>query len=121
MQQRLATIGTWASSFGGRLGLIVSNNDGMGMSMFNAWSKDNKGPDSGYDANSDAVAAIAEGYSGTLGQHADIRPISRCGCSATPRWRRHPTPASPAENDAGNVLAEDAPTSTSRLTAPTMR
>ena len=47
---------------------VVSNNDGMGMSMFNAWSKDNKVPTFGYDANNDAVAAIAEGYGGTISQ-----------------------------------------------------
>ena len=55
-------IGTWSSSFGDQIDIVASNNDGMGMSMFNAWSKDNKVPTFGYDANSDAVAAIAEGY-----------------------------------------------------------
>ena len=64
-------IGTWASSFGDQIDVIASNNDGMGMSMFNAWSKDNQVPTFGYDANSDAVAAIAEGYGGTISQHAD--------------------------------------------------
>lgn len=53
-------IGTWSSSFGDQIDIVVSNNDGMGMSMFNAWSKDNEVPTFGYDANSDAVAAIAE-------------------------------------------------------------
>lgn len=66
-------IGTWASSFGDSIDVVVSNNDGMGMSMFNAWSKDNKVPTFGYDANSDAVAAIAEGYGGTISQHADVQ------------------------------------------------
>ena len=66
-------IGTWASSFGDQIDVVVSNNDGMGMSMFNAWSKDNKVPTFGYDANSDAVAAIADGYSGTISQHADVQ------------------------------------------------
>ena len=37
-------IGTWSSSFGKDIDVVVSNNDGMGMSMFNAWSKDNKVP-----------------------------------------------------------------------------
>mgnify|MGYP003370886982 CR=1 FL=1 len=55
------------------LAVVVSNNDGMGMSMFNAWAKDNKVPTFGYDANSDAVAAIAEGYGGTISQHADVQ------------------------------------------------
>lgn len=67
------TIGTWASSFGDQIDVIASNNDGMGMSMFNSWSKDNKVPTFGYDANSDAVAAIAEGYGGTISQHADVQ------------------------------------------------
>ncbi|MCR1842740.1 substrate-binding domain-containing protein [Murimonas intestini] len=67
------TIGTWSSSFGDEIDVVVSNNDGMGMSMFNAWSNDNKVPTFGYDANSDAVAAIAEGYGGTISQHADVQ------------------------------------------------
>lgn len=66
-------IGTWSASFGGEIDVVVSNNDGMGMSMFNAWAKDNKVPTFGYDANSDAVAAIAEGYGGTISQHADVQ------------------------------------------------
>ena len=67
------SISTWASSFGDQIDVIASNNDGMGMSMFNAWSKDNKVPTFGYDANNDAVAAIAEGYGGTISQHADVQ------------------------------------------------
>ena len=66
-------IGTWTASFGDQIDVVVSNNDGMGMSMFNAWAKDNKVPTFGYDANSDAVAAIAEGYGGTILQHADVQ------------------------------------------------
>ena len=66
-------IGTWASSFGDQIDVVVSNNDGMGMAMFNAWSKENNVPTFGYDANSDAVAAIADGYAGTISQHADVQ------------------------------------------------
>ena len=65
-------IGTWSSSFGKDIDVVVSNNDGMGMSMFNAWSKDNKVPTFGYDANSDAVAAIGEGYGGTADNYTDF-------------------------------------------------
>ena len=50
-----------------------ANNDGMGMSMFTAWAKEKKVATFGYDANSDAVAAIAEGYGGTISQHADVQ------------------------------------------------
>ena len=66
-------INTWSASFGDQIDVIASNNDGMGMSMFNAWSKDKKVPTFGYDANADAVAAIAEGYGGTISQHADVQ------------------------------------------------
>jgi len=66
-------IGIWTASFGDQIDVVVSNNDGMGMSMFNAWAKDNKVPTFGYDANSDAVAAIGEGYGGTISQHADVQ------------------------------------------------
>lgn len=66
-------ISTWASSFGDQIDVIVSNNDGMGMAMFNAWSKENKVPTFGYDANSDAVAAIAEGYAGTISQNPAVQ------------------------------------------------
>lgn len=66
-------IGTWSASFGDQIDIVVSNNDGMGMAMFNAWSKDQGVATFGYDANSDAVAAIAEGYGGTISQHADVQ------------------------------------------------
>ena len=64
---------SWASSMGDQIDIVVSNNDGMGMSMFNAWSKDNKVPTFGYDANSDAVAAIADGYAGTISQNPAVQ------------------------------------------------
>ena len=66
-------INTWSASFGDQIDVVVSNNDGMGMSMFNGWSKAEGVPTFGYDANSDAVAAIAEGYGGTISQHADVQ------------------------------------------------
>ncbi|MDR6940017.1 substrate-binding domain-containing protein [Arcanobacterium hippocoleae] len=66
-------IATWSASFGDQIDVVISNNDGMGMAMFNGWSKAEKVPTFGYDANSDAVAAIAEGYGGTISQHADVQ------------------------------------------------
>ncbi|XCB30627.1 substrate-binding domain-containing protein [Arcanobacterium hippocoleae] len=66
-------IATWSASFGEQIDVVISNNDGMGMAMFNGWSKGEKVPTFGYDANSDAVAAIAEGYGGTISQHADVQ------------------------------------------------
>ena len=66
-------INTWSAAFGDQIDVVVSNNDGMGMAVFNAWSKENKVPTFGYDANSDAVAAIADGYCGTISQNADVQ------------------------------------------------
>ncbi len=66
-------IGTWSAAFGDQIDVVVSNNDGMGMAVFNAWSKGAGVPTFGYDANSDAVAAIAEGYCGTISQNADVQ------------------------------------------------
>ena len=101
------TIGTWSSSFGDEIDVVVSNNDGMGMSMFNAWSKDNKVPTFGYDANNDAVAAIADGYGGTISQHADVQAY------LTLRVLRNALDGVDIDtgigtaDDAGNVLSED--------------
>ena len=67
------TITAWAGKFGDQIDVVVSNNDGMGMAMFNKWSKAENVPTFGYDANSDAVEAIAEGYGGTISQHADVQ------------------------------------------------
>ena len=100
-------IGTWASSFGDQIDVVVSNNDGMGMSMFNAWSKDNNVPTFGYDANNDAVAAIAEGYGGTISQHADVQAY------LTLRVLRNALDGVDIDtgigtaDEAGNVLSED--------------
>lgn len=100
-------IGTWSSSFGEDIDVVVSNNDGMGMSMFNAWSKDNEVPTFGYDANNDAVAAIAEGYGGTISQHADVQAY------LTLRVLRNALDGVDIDtgigtaDEAGNVLSED--------------
>ena len=100
-------IGIWSSSFGDQIDVVVSNNDGMGMSMFNAWSKDNKVPTFGYDANNDAVAAIAEGYGGTISQHADVQAY------LTLRVLRNALDGVDIDtgigtaDEAGNVLSED--------------
>lgn len=66
-------ISAWASSFGEQIDIVASNNDGMGMAMFTAWSNEKKVPTFGYDANQDAVEAIKDGYGGTISQHADVQ------------------------------------------------
>ena len=100
-------IGTWASSFGDQIDVDATNNDGMGMSMFLAWSKAEGVPTFGYDANSDAVAAIAEGYGGTISQHADVQAY------LTLRVLRNALDGVDIDtgigtaDDAGNVLTDD--------------
>ena len=100
-------IGTWSASFGDSIDVVVSNNDGMGMSMFNAWSKAEGVPTFGYDANTDAVAAIAEGYGGTISQHADVQAyltlrVLRNALDGVDIDTGIGTP-----DDAGNVLTDD--------------
>ena len=100
-------INTWSASFGDQIDVIASNNDGMGMAMFTGWSKANGVPTFGYDANSDAVAAIAEGYGGTISQHADVQAY------LTLRVLRNALDGVDIDtgigtaDEAGNVLSED--------------
>ena len=100
-------IGTWSSSFGDQIDIVASNNDGMGMSMFNAWSKDNKVATFGYDANSDAVAAIAEGYGGTISQHADVQAYLTLRVLRNALDGVDIDTGIGTEDDAGNVLSDD--------------
>lgn len=100
-------IGTWSSSFGDQIDIVVSNNDGMGMSMFNAWSKDNKVPTFGYDANNDAVAAIADGYGGTISQHADVQAYLTLRVLRNALDGVDIDTGIGAEDDAGNTLSDD--------------
>ena len=100
-------IGTWEASFGDQIDIVVSNNDGMGMSMFNAWSKENKVPTFGYDANSDAVAAIAEGYGGTISQHADVQAYLTLRVLRNALDGVDIDTGIGTEDDAGNVLSSD--------------
>ena len=100
-------ITTWAEQFKNQIDIVVSNNDGMGMAMFNKWSKEAGVPTFGYDANNDAVAAIAEGYAGTISQNPAVQAY------LTLRLPRNildgvdiNTGISTAD-DAGNVLSED--------------
>ena len=100
-------ITTWSASFGDQIDVVVSNNDGMGMAMFNGWSQAQGVPTFGYDANSDAVAAIANGYGGTISQHADVQAY------LTLRVLRNALDGVDIDtgigtaDDAGNVLSED--------------
>ncbi len=67
------TIGIWSAAFGEQIDVVVSNNDGMGTAVYNKWAQENNVPTFGYDANSNAVAAIKDGYCGTISQNADVQ------------------------------------------------
>jgi methyl-galactoside transport system substrate-binding protein len=102
-----STIGTWTASFGDLIDVIVSNNDGMGMAMFHAWSKEEGVPTFGYDANSDAVAAIADGYAGTISQHADVQAYLTLRVLRNALDGVDPDTGIGTPDEAGNVLSED--------------
>lgn len=100
-------ISNWASSFGDQIDLIVSNNDGMGMAMFTGWSKENKVPTFGYDANSDAVAAIAEGYAGTISQNPAVQAYLTLRILRNILDGVDIDTGIGTEDEAGNVIAAD--------------
>ena len=98
---------TWSSSFGDQIDVVVSNNDGMGMAMFNSWSQAEGVPTFGYDANSDAVAAIANGYGGTISQHADVQAYLTLRVLRNALDGVDIDTGIGTEDDAGNVLSSD--------------
>ena len=100
-------ITTWSASFGDQIDVIASNNDGMGMAMFTGWSQANGVPTFGYDANSDAVAAIANGYGGTISQHADVQAYLTLRVLRNALDGVDIDTGIGTEDEAGNVLTDD--------------
>lgn len=100
-------ISTWSSSFGDQIDIVASNNDGMGMAMFNGWSNANKVPTFGYDANTDAVAAIKDGYGGTISQHADVQAYLTLRVLRNVLDGGNMKAGIDEADDAGNVLTKD--------------
>ena len=100
-------IDTWASAFGDQIDVVASNNDGMGMNMFLKWSQKNEVPTFGYDANSDAVKAIADGYGGTISQHADVQAYLTLRVIRNALDGVDMDTGIGTEDEAGNVLSED--------------
>lgn len=98
---------TWSSSMGDNIDIVISNNDGMGMAMFNIWSQANGVPTFGYDANADAVAAIAEGYGGTISQHADVQAYLTLRLVRNALDGVDINTGIATADDAGNVLSDD--------------
>ena len=75
-------IGTWASSFGDQIDVVVSNNDGMGMSML-------------------------EGYGGTISQHADVQAYLTLRVLRNALDGVDIDTGIGTADEAGNVLSED--------------
>ncbi len=100
-------INTWSASFGDQIDVVVSNNDGMGMAMFNGWSQAQGVPTFGYDANSDAVEAIANGYGGTISQHADVQAYLTLRVIRNALDGGDMGAGISTADDAGNVLTDD--------------
>lgn len=99
-------ISAWSGTYGDQIDIVASNNDGMGMAMFNKWSKAEGVPTFGYDANSDAVAAIAEGYGGTISQHADVQAYLTLRVLRNALDGVDVNTGISVADDAGNVLEE---------------
>lgn len=98
---------TWTSSMGENIDLVISNNDGMGMAMFNSWSRDAGVPTFGYDANADAVEAIADGYGGTISQHADVQAYLTLRLIRNALDGVDINTGIATADDAGNVLSDE--------------
>ena len=65
---------TWYDKHKDAINLCISNNDGM--NAFNKCAKEAKVPTFGYDANSDVVAAIKDGFAGTITQYAEVQAFA---------------------------------------------
>ncbi len=67
-------MGNWATKFGDKIDMVVSNNDGMAMGCLQASNYPAGVPIFGYDANADAVDAIGKGQlTGTVSQNVDAQ------------------------------------------------
>ena len=63
-------------------------------------------PTFGYDANSDAVAAIADGYAGTISQHADVQAYLTLRVLRNAMDGVDPDTGIGTADEAGNVLSD---------------
>ena len=67
-------MGGWATKFGNKIDMVVSNNDGMAMGCLQASNYPTGVPIFGYDANADAIEAIGAGkLTGTVSQNVDAQ------------------------------------------------
>lgn len=67
-------MGNWATKYGNKIDLVLSNNDGMAMGCLQASNYPAGVPIFGYDANADAIEAIGAGkLTGTVSQNVDAQ------------------------------------------------
>ncbi|MEL3900072.1 substrate-binding domain-containing protein [Treponema phagedenis] len=67
-------MGGWATKFGTKIDMVVSNNDGMAMGCLQASNYPAGVPIFGYDANADAIEAVSKGnLTGTVSQNVDAQ------------------------------------------------
>ena len=101
-------ISAWSSDLGDKIDVVVSNNDGMGMAMYNKWAEKEGVPVFGYDANSDAVEAIGKSYGGTISQAPDIQAYLTLRLLRNGLDGVDIETGISKEDDAGNKLEDDA-------------
>lgn len=99
-------VGTWSTSFGDQIDIIISNNDSMGMAVFNSWARKSRVPVFGYDAVPDAVAAIPEGFGGTISQNGDIQAYMILHLMRNGLDNADPMTGIAFPDEAGNVVPE---------------
>ena len=67
-------MGNWATKYGDRIDMVISNNDGMAMGCLQASNYPAGVPIFGYDANADAIEAVGAGkLTGTVSQNVDAQ------------------------------------------------
>ena len=101
------TVNAWDATFGDRIDVVISNNDVMGMAVFNAWARRQRVPVFGYDADPDCVAAIAEGFAGTVSQNVDVQAYMILHLVRNGLDNADPMTGIAIPDEAGNVLTPE--------------
>lgn len=101
------TINTWSASFGEEIDVIISNNDDMGIAVFNAWARKNNVPVFGYDADPSCVALIPEGFAGTINQNADVQVYLVLHLLRNGLYDADPMTGITVPDEGGNVLTPE--------------
>jgi len=68
-----AALDEWVAALGDRIDVVVCNNDGMAVELFDHWARREGVATFGYDGTPDAVAAVGEGLAGTITQNSSVQ------------------------------------------------